>query len=275
MNVDNYLLPQQANGDRNDQLQRCGMLAVAAQLNPEIDHNLANIISASTTALYREDRLQPKSGVFVRYTGGDPDNVSADQLIAALCAFVQRLNKEEIRNLFVAMAKRFGFAQNKKDGLNADTRTKIPDFMALRALPLFFRYSKFLYPLTYVVDVLLVIGALLAVGPVFHDNKLLPSRRSPDDVDDNNTFLTLLVCRTRMPTLLSMLAVKIYAKLRPWNYGCREETVVVKDKATMMVTNNSRYKPVYGALRWYHRAESGGNPEVAEVFAPLCKRYFK
>lgn len=177
-----------------------------------------------------------------------------------------------IRRMALACLKRWGFAQNKKDGLNGDMgKTKLPDFMALRALPLFLRASRWLYPIACVADVLLVLAALAACGPVWKDGGGF-ARRGANDVDDNNTILTFAVCRARMPTPLSWLAVRLFAKLRPWNYGCAE--LVKEDAETRVAFLPDTYRPVYGALRWYHRAEAGGNPEVAELWKPIVERWF-
>jgi hypothetical protein len=266
MHLDQYGLPCQADGDRNDQLQRCGMIITARGLSAE--QGLSGFELTCGLALLT--KLQPQPGVYVRYIGGATDNVSADQLIAALCAHIANGTRRQAWLMFVTMCKRFGFAQNYKDGLNADTKTKLPDFMLLRGLPLFARMHPSLYVFTLLADALLVLAALSAVGPVFRDGSIVPHRRGPDDVDDNNTILTLAVCRARMPTPLSWLAVKLYSWLRPWNYGCRGIRGI--DYGQTVVEN--MYKPVYGALRWYHRAENGGNPEIAEMWKPIIDRYF-
>ena len=32
---------------------------------------------------------------------------------------------------------------------------------------------------------------------------------------------------------------------------------------------------VYGAVRWYHREESGANPLLAELYAPIIRAYLE
>lgn len=261
MNLDENGLPVTINPDgtqdRNDQLQRCGMISTANAL-------LGRGSDRTLLALYFD--CQPQRGTYTRYRTGSPDNVSADQLIAALGAWVSLGNYYQVNLMWRAMWRRFGFAQNNKDGLNDDARSKIPDFMLLRALPLFGRGLHWFYPFVLLMDVLLVLLALSAVGPTWKDGGGF-KRRGPDDVDDNNTILTLAVCRARMPTPLSWLAVKLYSKFRPWNYGC-----IGLDRNGYKHYNI--YKPVYGALRWYHRAENGGNPEIAELWRPIVDKYF-
>ncbi len=266
MFLDEYGLPTQRDGDKNDQLQRVGMIVTALCLKEEIGFRelLERMIFRGALAV----ELQPKPGIYTRYVGGDPENVSADQLIAALCAHVADYDWKQVRLMFKACVKRFGFAQNVKDGLNGSEKKKIPDYLALRALPLFVRAHWLCYPLAVVVDLLLVFAALAACGPVWRDDKGF-SKRSPDDVDDNCTIATLAVCRKRMPTPFSILACKLYGKLRPWNLGCRMN---IKKGAWW---GTYEFHPVQGSLAWYHRAEAGGNPEIAELWAPICEELFE
>ena len=251
MHLDRHGLPMQKDGDRNDQLQRVGMIGVAEALGEAHEYDGR----APKLALQKD--LQPRPGIFTRYKGGDPGNVSADQLIPVLAYFILTVRRQAWRMLATCLL-RFGFAQNYKDGLDGSSRTKIPDFMLIRALPLFARLTILFYPLALVIDLLLVINALLQAGPVFRDDKLLPTRRSPDDVDDNNVIVTLIVCRARMPTPFSVLAAKIYSALRPPNHGCKPGTGVSN---------------VCGALRWYHRPESGGNPDIAAMYERLVAKF--
>ena len=274
MHLDQYGLPVQADGDANDQLQRVGMILTALELNrnPFALNNdpafRATVYNNCVAALCSD--LQPEPGIYTRYVGGDPANVSADQLISVLCYWITIGRTKQVRRLFLRCIQRLGFAQNYKDGLSGKDRIKIPDFMLFRALPLFVRAHWILYPLAPIVDVLLILMALSACGPVWRDDRGF-TKRTPDDVDDNNTIMTLAVCAKRMPTPLSWLACRLYGKFRPWNFGCRETT---KSGGVGTIRLNA-YHPVYGALRWYHRKESGGNPEIAELWRPICKELFE
>lgn len=266
MHLDEHGLPCTLSGgklDANDQLQRCGMIVAAEEILNEKPTRPEHYYFSCLKAINETHQVKP--GIYVRHIGGDPANVSADQLIGALAAHVALGNTKQVLWLALRCLLRLGFAQNYKDGLSGEDRTKIPDFMLLRALPLFTRASRWLYPVAAISDLLLVLAALAAVGPVWRDDKGF-TKRSPDDVDDNNTILTFAVCRFKMPTPLSYLASRIYGRLRPWNYGCRDSQVYFDDNV---------YHPVYGALRWYHRAENGGNPEIAEMYREICKRYFE
>jgi hypothetical protein len=202
VNVDKFGLPVNIDPetglpDPNDQLQRVGMLAAASELGASgIAEDNFHIYSR---ALFTD--LQPTPGIYTRYRGAPTNNVSADQLISPLCFWVAistckaagKDARKQILWMLLRCLARLGFAQNYKDGLGADSKTKIPDFMLARALPLFVRASRLLYPLALAADLLLVVLALAAVGPVWGDGKGF-RRRGPDDVDDNNTILTLMVC---------------------------------------------------------------------------------
>lgn len=276
MNLDKFGLPCQADGDRNDQLQRCGMIVTALEMGGGRGFESLAFQERLEQAISNE--LQVSPGVYTRYIGGNPDNVSADQLIGALAAHVVCGNTKQIGYMALAMARRAGFAQNKKDGLNADTKTKTPDFMLLRALPLFARMHWGMYPIAVIVDILLILAALAAVGPVFPDGSLIPHKRGPDSVDHNNTILTLAACSYRMATPLSWLARKLFTRFCPWNYGCCESYKVdygMFKSGFPVIVSPHKYHPVYGSLRWYHRKESGGNPEIAELWAPICKELFE
>jgi hypothetical protein len=279
MHLDKYGLPVQADGDANDQCQRTFMILAGICLG-------GNFKPVEEMAFARSHEsaggLEASSGVYSRYIGGPTDNVSADQLIAALAYWVLTPQKKKAWSMLFQCLKRLGFAQNYKDGLNGnDTKTKLPDFMFFRALPLFARAHRLLYPVAVVADVFLVLLALTAVGPVFRDGSIVPRKRSPDDVDHNNTILTLAVCSARSPTPLSFLARKIFARFCPWNYGCVAEggindtsTISPQGKLVFRTFTNNHH-PVYGSLRWYHRADAGGNFEIAELWRPICKEYFE
>jgi hypothetical protein len=95
---------------------------------------------------------------------------------------------------------------------------------------------------------------------------------------------------TRFPTAISAQAANWYAKNRPVSYGSflgayrKKYGVDMTVSATEMrhrmdlgiaggwLTDSSR---VYGAVRWYHRAEAGANPRLAELYAPIVRMYLE
>jgi len=175
MFTDQYGLPVQADGDGNDQLQRVGMiLATQVMLglprNPQL---MAGIASS----------LQPEPGIFTRYTGSNPNTVSADQLIPVLI-YLKLIGKAD--SIIAKLYQRFGFAQNTHDLDLNNTKAKLPDLMILRALPILFRNS--------LSDLYLVLMAISAV---------IYSRGSMDNVDRNNTrYLRSAYCERNQPTML-------------------------------------------------------------------------
>lgn len=79
------------------------------------------------------------------------------------------------------------------------------------------------------------------------------------DVDDNNRIIAHLMAAEFKPTPIAWLDRLIYSLTREENFG-----------NTILGETNS----VMGALAWYHRAEAGGNPEMAELYRPLVQKYF-
>lgn len=130
------------------------------------------------------------------------------------------------------------FAQNTRKQGEPNVKT-IPDFMLLRALPLIIRGYNLPIIVYYCIDVLLVLAALCYT--------IL--NRGFDDVDDNNLVISLVCCRVLRPTGVSWLAAKAYRHTRA-------------------------YSPEY-ALTRYHRAESGGNPEIGEQWVRIIKQYLQ
>jgi len=82
----------------------------------------------------------------------------------------------------------------------------------------------------------------------------------------------------------------LYAKNRPVSYGSflgvyrdvygdmsGESDAEVRRRldegiASGWQTDASR---VYGAVRWYHRAKTGANPQLAELYAPIIRKYLE
>jgi len=108
--------------------------------------------------------------------------------------------------------------------------------------------------------------------------------------DDLNLIVMLLMSVLRFPSATSAAAVNLYAKNRPVSYGSFLGTYYQKYgfqqdvSAQLMMsridqgiaggwkTDASR---VYGAVRWYQRAESGANPQLAELYRPIIRAYLE
>lgn len=83
--------------------------------------------------------------------------------------------------------------------------------------------------------------------------------KSGDDVDDNNCILRFIQALRHYPTPWSYFGRRLYATTRPLNNG----NVQLGEK-----------NPVMGAIAWYHREASGGNPDITEAYRPIVLEYF-
>jgi hypothetical protein len=287
VNLDENGLPVTINHDgvrdKNDQLQR--VAALFQSYWPKID--------AWTISRY----FTVSPGIYIRFPGSTPDDVSGDQLLSILAAWISRGELKFAKELTWQILKRGGFAQNKFD-MYGRTQKKQADFILWRGLPLFWRvhslYSVlrgflllgvlflcvsvswwFILLAVFVTDHPLVIDALFARMPVWKDDKG-PERRNPDDVDDHPLIMKFIACSETFATPLSFLAPKLFALVRPWNYGCYatiEEGRLARDGRPVPEKDKNFYGPVYGSLRWYHKPPEG-NLEIAERTKKLIEIHF-
>jgi hypothetical protein len=111
-----------------------------------------------------------------------------------------------------------------------------------------------------------------------------------DTGDDLNLIVMLLISILRYKSVVSAQAANWYAKNRPVSYGSflgayRQKYGVdltasseeVKRRIDQGIaagwkTDASR---VFGAVRWYHRAEVGANPALAELYRPIIRAYLE
>lgn len=256
MNIDSNGLPVQSDGDAEDTLQRTGMITVGIALGGDLNAVPIDDLHLGH-GLKRMLQVDGRPGVYKRHPTGNANNVSADQLVSAAAAWLVTKERGQLGLMFLRLLSRLGFAQNYRK-MHEGT-LKVPDLMVFRALPLMARIHPILYPIIPIIDLLLLPLAVQTMMPVWHDNTLIPHRRSQDDTDDNNTILTLAACHDRLPTPISKLACWLYKIGRPVNYG---------------VTKLGAANNVQGALEWYHRKESGGNPEIAALWKPVVERVF-
>lgn len=93
-----------------------------------------------------------------------------------------------------------------------------------------------LYPVLLLGDTFMLLNSIIrCISGIKKDNV----------GDDLNHIASLVQAQKRMPTPISLIARKLYKWLRPRG-------------------------PQF-ALDWYFRAESGGNPEIAEIYKPIIK----
>ena len=122
----------------------------------------------------------------------------------------------------------------------------------------------------------LLANTLLRVG--------LGSNRD-DTGDDLNLIIMLVMSQLRSPTAESRQAVSVYSNWRPFSYGSYLEsyrTQYGRNDATDMTSRmddgiRRGWRPdapaVNGAVRWYHRIETGGNPGLADLYEPIIDRF--
>lgn len=225
MNLDKYGLPIQLDGDAMDQLNRVGMILTANGFSQTLSEFNTLIINCFN-GLYVG--LKVDLGVYVRHTHGDPQNVSADQLIPVITAWLAMGDRFQVYFMFEQMVKRAGFAQNVRDGLGSNKR-QIPDFMFFRTAPLFTRATSTPCSLRYLADLYLLVLVM---------SDLIYKRFGKDPADVNCTLVTLLTCERLHPTFISR-----------WCWRKWLEHGNVKARLTR-----------------YHRAESGGNFEIAKMY---------
>lgn len=221
LHLDENGLIVQADGDGGDTAQRTGMF-----------YYLYNDREGFTRAL---DQLEVDSGIYVRHPiqegfRSDPRRFSRDQQRPLTIALGKYGMTDRLWRMFSGQMLRMGKYQN----LDVIGPIGIGEY--IRAFN-----AKFFYPVLLLTDINLFLSSFYLVIEASFD---------PNSVDDNNHVMTLLQARDVMPTPFGWLAMRVYMKFRPRNYG---NTILGKSD------------PVHGALAWYHRLGSGGNPYLGDA----------
>lgn len=251
MHRDNLGLIVQANGDGGDCAARTGNYYFAHGSVPQFRHELQLLINSD--------------GKLIRHPGtatsapfwSDPQETSRDQTEAVLLTCLQLRQA----NLFERVWKgnvRFGLMY-----LNGDLVS--PQMHAARIRASNFGRSVFAVPLLMALDVVGLIGnALLSCGMLprwKHETREFVASSDADNVGDDVLFTQhLLFALMNGPTPAAMYAANLVRERKPTNYG-------------NTLLDNPEDSPLMGALSWYHRADSGGNPEIGEVYRPLVRAY--
>ena len=184
------------------------------------------------------DQLEIAPGIYVRHPAqedfrSNPNRFSRDQQRAIVMALGEYDMQARLFRLAWVHFLRFGKYQNA-DYLGP---SHLGEYIrAFRAWPL--------YPVLFITDWGLVLSSL---------DIAIRNRDVPDEVDDNNHLMALIQASGRFPTPVSFFAQKIYRKMRPLNLGN---------------SNLGETDPAQGAISWYHRKASGGNPFIAELYRP-------
>ena len=231
MNVDEYGLIIQSDGDGGDTCQRQFMYHIGQYLRGRAGIDKLPDVGV-LAPIYTVLNLEILPATYVRHPyqpdfRSDPNHFSRDQQRPMVIAMGLYGMRGALTRLFNKHMSRFGKYQNN-------------DIIGPSHFGEYIRAfnNKLMYPLLFVTDLGLLIQSVVTV---------ITTTNNPNDVDDNNHILSLLQAQEVMPTPISYLARKIYKTFRS-NGGPQ------------------------AAMEYYHRVESGGNPEMAELFKPLIER---
>lgn len=115
--------------------------------------------------------------------------------------------------------------------------------------------------------------------------RLAAASRDRDDTgDDLNLIVMMLIAKLRHGTPLSDEAVTVYAATRPMSYGSYltayhavygTDTNDIKHRIDEGIANGwlSDKSAPNGAVCWYHRPETGANPQLAELYESIIDRF--
>jgi len=262
MHRDSLGLIVQADGDGGDTCQRTGMYWFGRFVNDG-----KWLESTSRQFMAEATKLEVGPGILVRHPEqpdfrSDPQSTSRDQqdpLVVAL-GVLEPLSpvgkqKQLLNRIFRAHKDRF-FKYQNKDIANPQTFG-----LYIRAFK-----AKWAYPFLFLTDLGLLFNAFVA-----------PTQRNPDDTDDLNHIVRLTQAAIIMPTPVSWLARRLYARWRPPNCGssivARHEWIgrTGVDPSVLPPLESNH---VMGALTWYFRAQNNGNPEIAETYRPIIAKLF-
>ena len=271
MHIDAYAIISQKDGDGGDSLHREGMYAFGKWLRYNASENKVYIAEIPERSDPKKimDKFEVREGVYVRHpdsttwSSSNPLTTSRDQLVPLIAYCGAYEDHQRLWRLFKATWKRGFFAQNTQRIGDHPPEWKVPDTM-IGHLGLFIRAGGYwtapLYPVLLFTDTLDLFGTVVATFPLHWEESHFRFRfKEPRDVDDNNAIIAHLMAVAFKPTPISWLNRKYYSLTRAENFG----NIKLGEKNRVM-----------GALAWYHRAEAGGNPQMAELYRPLIEKYF-
>jgi hypothetical protein len=117
--------------------------------------------------------------------------------------------------------------------------------------------------------------------------RIAASARDMDDTgDDLNLIVMMLMAKLRFPSPISAAATSAYAHQRALSYGSYlgayyqhygDDTADMTSRIKAGIANG--WTPdasgPFGAVRWYHRAATGANPQLAELYGVIVDAYIK
>jgi hypothetical protein len=110
------------------------------------------------------------------------------------------------------------------------------------------------------------------------------SRDRGDTGDDLNLIVMMLMAKLRYPSQLIDEAVTVYAATRPMSYGSYlkayhaqygDDARDMEHRITVGIASGWRpdKSAPNGAICWYHRPETGANPQLAELYETIVDRF--
>ena len=273
--IDHHGLIVQTDGDGGDTAQREGWAWFGSRIREHELHNPWSVQRCITFGQAMSLLEIDQSGVFRRNPDkyNQPQDFSRDQTIPIIAAMGIWED--------TARLERFWDRTKARNFLTQNGEMLRPDGVNL------FQRARGVKPG--------VIGEIQLAGGVA---TRLAQATDPNDVgDDLNLLVMLLMAKLRFPTTNTGIAetsteevIGLYAN-RPLSYGSylqsyrREFGVDLKasdvEVRKRMDDRIPHWKPdkdcppVLGALRWYFRTESKGNPELAELYAPIIREWLK
>lgn len=193
-------------------------------------------------------KLEVGWGYWTRHPLLSPLNCSRDQIISLIVFLGMIKDYATLWRLFARTMLRLGFAQNWRA---LGGKLKIPDtmipFMGL-FIRAFYPRTKLLWPLLWIFDLTLLIGAMIDCRPW----------RDPEDTDDTNSIAQHYQAALIMPTPLSAIARKLYVNHRPFNKGN---------------SIDGETTPVMGAVAWYFdNPEFDKNKDFVALYRQVVER---
>jgi len=269
--TDKHRLIVQVNGDGGDTAQREGWAWLGSWVREKLNKpwEFKRTISFPQVMALLEDG---QSGVLRRHPDqwNKPQDFSRDQTIPIVAALGVWNDKQRLQRLWEKTQARNFLAQNG-------------DMLLPEHVNLFQRALGNSPSILGDGQLGLSVAARISSGG-----------QDMDDVgDDLNLLVMLIMSKIRSSTSISETAVAAYGADRPVNYGCYIgsyrakygiDASAAKDTVRARMDQGIRsgaFKrdpdcpPVLGALRWYFRTESGGNPELAELYAPIIRAWFQ
>lgn len=273
---DKFGLIVQSDGDGGDTAQREGFVWLALFIRQK-KLNLGDPSYVNGRLTFKDTMTLlevHQTGIFRRHPDpahwwSDPSKFSRDQQIPIVAALGAWALTEPLERLWRATVGRGRICQNG-DAVG-------PDHYNL------FQRSR---------------GATLEIDPAGELQLLAMNAsiiaRSPDDVsDDLNHIVSLAVSALVNPTRTSRRAIASYVNDRPHTCGSYLERYYQSfgrtvsdlglqkariegwiDQGIDAIPPDPGCSPVYGALRWYFRPETGGNPGIADLYRPIVDGYF-